>query len=329
MGLLVQGQWHTNWYDTETNQGEFVRQAAQCRRWVTADGEKDGFPAESGRYHLFVSYACPWAHRVLIFRALKGLEPHIGVTVVKPDMVDNGWELSDIADPSPVPVDYLYQVYVAHQPDFSGRVTVPVLWDKKTQQIVNNESAEIIRMLNTEFHELSDVSTDYYPNALRADIDGLNEFIYDAINNGVYKAGFATQQDVYEKHVKSLFVALDELDERLGQQRYLVGDQITEADWRLFTTLIRFDAVYVGHFKTNLRTLESYPNLSAYVRDLFQQPKVADTVFFDHIKGHYYRSHSTINPTGIVPEGPLLDYSRPHGRDNYGRNNHGHNNLHR
>ncbi|MGI9284946.1 MAG: glutathione S-transferase family protein [Pseudomonadales bacterium] len=314
MGLLVEGKWHTDWYDTSASGGEFVRHDSQFRHKITADGNDD-FKAEAGRYHLFVSLACPWAHRTLIFRKLKKLEDVITVSIVKPEMLDNGWELegeSPVAD-----IRYLYEVYTTAQPNYSGRVTVPVLWDKHTNTIVNNESAEIIRMLNSAFNDFTAVTGDYYPQALRAEIDVINDFVYDSINNGVYKVGFATTQQAYEKNFRSLFAALDSLDTRLATQRYLVGAQITEADWRLFTTLIRFDTVYHGHFKTNLKRIEDYPNLPNYLRDLFQQPGVADTVDFRHIKTHYYFSHDTINPTRVVPLGPEIDYDTPHNRDKF------------
>lgn len=317
MGLLIKGSWHDQWYDTRATGGEFVRTDAQFRN-VISEEEGAEFAPEAGRYHLFVSLACPWAHRTLIFRKLKKLEQVIGVSIVAPEMLDQGWVLSDAGDPSPIEgIEYLHQVYTTAQSDYSGRVTVPVLWDKKTGTIVNNESSEIIRMLNTGFNAFTDVETDYYPAPLRAGIDEINEFVYDRINNGVYKTGFATTQAVYESHVNRLFDALDQLEERLGKQRYLVGEQITEADWRLFTTLIRFDAVYFGHFKTNLRQLDSYPNLSNYVRDLYQQPGVAETVDFHHIKVHYYYSHDSINPTRVVPVGPVIDYGTAHDRDRF------------
>ena len=319
MGLLVDGKWVDQWYDTSASGGEFIRQDAQFRNTI---GEGSEFPVESNRYHLYVSLACPWAHRTLIFRKIKKLEQHIGVTVVKSEMLSHGWELSDEAiatfEKSPIEdIQYMHQVYTHMDANYNGRVTVPVLWDKKTKRIVNNESSEIIRILNTAFNELTDVKTDYYPQALRTQIDEVNELVYHAINNGVYKTGFATQQDVYEKHFKVLFNALDTLEARLENQRYLVGNEITEADWRLFTTLIRFDSVYFGHFKTNLRQIESYPNLSNYLRDLFQQPGVSETVNFEHIKVHYYYSHDTINPTRVVPVGPEINYLSKHDRDRF------------
>lgn len=319
MGLLVNGQWQDQWYDTDSHGGEFVRTDAQFRHWVTADGSSE-FKAEPGRYHLFVSLACPWAHRTLIFRKLKRLESILGVTVMKPEMLDKGWEIlpagdEAFMDASPVAnIRYLYEVYIATRPDYSGRVTVPVLWDKKNNTIVNNESAEIIRMLNTAFNEFTDVKTDFYPAALRQKIDNINDVVYDNINNGVYKAGFATSQSAYEKAFEGLFSTLDKVERILGEQRYLAGEQITEADWRLFTTLIRFDSVYYGHFKANRTRIEDYPNLSNYVRELYQFEGVANTVNFRHIKTHYYYSHNTINPTRIVPLGPEINYRRLHNR---------------
>jgi len=316
MGLLIKGKWHTDWYDTEANDGEFVRQDSQFRSWISAPDEAGDFPAEAGRYHLYVSLACPWAHRTLIMRKLKKLESVIGVTVVKPEMLENGWELDESG---PVAgARYMYQVYTAAQADYSGRVTVPVLWDTHSETIVNNESADILRILNSRFDALTDVRTDFYPENLHAEIDEINALVYDRVNNGVYKAGFATRQSVYEKHVSALFDALDQLEDRLSRQRYLAGNRQTEADWRLFTTLVRFDPVYVGHFKCNLRRIEDYPNLSNYLRDLYQTPGVAETVDFSHIKTHYYYSHDMINATRIVPLGPELDYSRPHDRGRFG-----------
>jgi putative glutathione S-transferase len=313
MGLLIDGRWHDQWYDTKSTGGAFKRQDSAFRDRVTADGSS-GFKADPGRYHLYVALACPWAHRTLIFRRLKKLEDVISVSVVDPLMLEQGWELKDGAD-SINGKRYLHEIYTLAKPDYTGRVTVPVLWDRQTRTIVNNESAEIIRMLNREFDAFGDKSVDFYPEPLRGAIDDINAFVYDTINNGVYKAGFATRQDVYEQAYDALFAALDELDERLGRQRYLVGDRLTEADWRLFTTLIRFDAVYFGHFKCNRQRIADYPNLSGYLRDLYQVPGVAGTVDFDHIKRHYYGSHRTINPTGIVPKGPALDFDAPHDRD--------------
>lgn len=325
MGLLVKGQWHDQWYDTEKTGGEFVREGAQFRHWVTPDGQpgpsgEGGFAAEAGRYHLYVSYACPWAHRALIFRRLLGLESVIGVSVVHPHMLENGWEFrTDAAygtqGPEPLyGLDCMHQLYTKNQSDYSGRVTVPVLWDKQRETIVNNESAEIIRMLCSGFWELADAPKDYYPADYREAIDAINETVYHKINNGVYRAGFATRQDKYAQAYHSLFDALDEVEQRLGRQRFLAGDILTEADWRLFTTLVRFDAVYVGHFKCNRNRIADFPNLSNYLRQLYQVPGVAKTVHLDHIKTHYYYSHDTINPTRIVPEGPALNLDAPHNR---------------
>lgn len=319
MGLLQNGQWVDQWYDTDSAGGEFKRKASSFRNWVTADGAagptgQTGFKAEKGRYHLYVSYACPWAHRTLIFRALKELDDYIDVTVVDPTMLENGWEMTDpLSD-----LDFLYQLYLKAVPSYEGRVTVPVLWDKQNETIVSNESSEIIRMFNTAFNHLTGNEADYYPEALREEIDALNEKIYETINNGVYRAGFATSQEAYADAFGSLFEALDSVERILTGQRYLMGDQVTEADWRLFTTLVRFDAVYVGHFKCNLRQLSEYPALSEYVRDLYQTMGVAETVNLDHIKTHYYASHRTINPTGVVPLGPDQDFMAPHRRASIG-----------
>lgn len=315
MGLLVDGKWHDQWYDTASTGGRFVRSDAQFRNWVTPDGSAgptgaDGFKAEAGRYHLYVSLACPWANRTLILRAIKGLENMIGVSVVNPYMGENGWTFEPgpgvVGDPVGQ-AKYLYEVYLRAQADYSGRVTVPVLWDLKRDTIVSNESADIIRMLNSAFDGIGARQGDYSPADLLPEIDAINDKIYDAVNNGVYKVGFATAQDVYEQEVGKLFACLDELDARLAGQRYLLGERVTEADWRLFTTLIRFDPVYHGHFKCNLRRLVDYCNLWRYTRELYQWPGVASTVNFDHIKQHYYRSHHSINPNGIVPAGPVLD----------------------
>ncbi|WP_064602482.1 glutathione S-transferase family protein [Photobacterium sp. J15] len=317
MGKLVNGVWHDVWYETGSSNGEFVREDAGFRHWLTADGSsgpqgQQGFKAESGRYHLYISLACPWAHRTLIFRQLKGLEPHIGVTIVSPDMLENGWAFSE---PEPnYGFSFMHQLYTKAKSDYSGRVTVPVLWDKKTHTIVSNESSEIIRMFNEAFNELTGNHDDYYPEALRNDIDAWNEFIYPNINNGVYRCGFATSQEAYETAFNQLFAALDKLDAHLAESRYLTGDTLTEADWRLFTTLIRFDAVYVGHFKCNLKRIEDYPNIQGYLKELYQHPSIADTVDLDHIKRHYYFSHKMINPTGVVPIGPKLDLMSAHGR---------------
>ncbi len=316
MGLLVEGKWVDQWYDTKSNNGEFVRQESRMRNWITADGKagssgEGGFPAESGRYHLYVSLACPWAHRTLIFRQLKGLKNFVTVSIVEPLMMDEGWVFSEQGD-GLYGLHALHQVYTRTDTDYTGRVTVPVLWDKQQQTIVSNESAEIIRMFNSAFNHLTGKLDDYYPVELRDEIDQLNERIYETVNNGVYRAGFATTQQAYEEANSALFDTLDWLEQRLSKQRYLVGNSLTEADWRLFTTLLRFDAVYYGHFKTNLRRIEEYPNLSAYLRDLYQQPGVDGTVNMDYTKTHYYGSHRTINPTGIVPAGPIVDFTRPH-----------------
>ncbi|MEE9571039.1 MAG: glutathione S-transferase family protein [Gammaproteobacteria bacterium] len=320
MGLLIDGQWHDRWYDTKATEGRFVRTEAQFRSWITADGSAGpsgdgGFKAEPGRYHLYVSYACPWAHRTLIYRVLKGLEDMISLSVVDWFMGEVGWTFNNAELPDTINnAELLHEVYTAAQKDYSGRVTVPVLWDKESGTIVSNESSEIIRMLNSAFDDVGATPGDYYPEHLRAEIDALNERIYDTVNNGVYKSGFATTQEAYEQAVTPLFDSLDWLDARLSSQRYLTGDRITEADWRLLTTLLRFDPVYVGHFKCNVRRIADYPNLSGYVRDLYQQPEVAATLRLDHIKSHYYGSHESINPTRIVPVGPVIDYSAPHDR---------------
>lgn len=325
MGLLIDGKWHDKWYDTDKTGGKFEREAARFRNWVTADGSAgptgdSGFKAESGRYHLYVSMACPWAHRTLIFRKLKGLEDHISVSVVHPDMVENGWEFRPESDQHRDHLSdhrFMHQLYTRAAPDYTGRVTVPVLWDKQRQTIVSNESADIIRMFNSAFDGLEGVNTetDYYPEPLRGDIESVNERVYHTVNNGVYKAGFATAQDKYEEAYWALFESLDWLEQRLTGQRYLVGGQLTEADWRLFTTLIRFDAVYFSHFKCNRQRIADFPALSAYVRDLYQVAGVAETVDIDQIKRHYYVSQRTINPTQVVPVGPALDFDAPHGRE--------------
>jgi putative glutathione S-transferase len=317
MGLLVEGKWHDQWYDTMKSGGRYVRKESTFRDWVRADGSTT-FAPEAGRYHLYVSLACPWAHRTLIYRSLKKLESVVSVSVVDPLMAANGWEFGSAANATSDDVngkEFLHQIYTLAEPDFSGRVTVPVLWDRKTNTIVNNESSEIIRMFNSEFDAFGDASLDLYPEALRDGIDELNEYIYPRINNGVYRCGFATTQDAYEEAYRELFEALDTIDGRLETSRYLLGPRASEADWRLFTTLVRFDPVYVGHFKCNKRRIADYPNLSGYLRDLYQVPGVADTVDMTHIKRHYYESHGTINPTGVVPLGPELDLDAPHGRE--------------
>ncbi|RXF04648.1 glutathione S-transferase family protein [Pseudoalteromonas sp. PS5] len=322
MGLLIDGQWHDKWYDTKRSKGKFERESAKLRNWITPDGRegatgKGGFKAESGRYHLYVSLACPWAHRTLIFRKLKQLEAHIDVSVVDPDMLDQGWSfLSQRPEVRErvYGLEFMHQLYTKNDKSYSGRVTVPVLWDKQTAQIVSNESSEIIRMFNNAFNHITGDSSDYYPHALRREIDEINDFVYHNINNGVYKAGFATTQDAYRIAVHDLFEALDKIETRLANTRYLVAGQLTEADWRLFTTLIRFDSVYHGHFKCNIKQIEDYPNLSAYLRDLYQHAGIAETVNFEHIKRHYYFSHTMINPTQVVPEGPNIDYLSSHNR---------------
>lgn len=327
MGLLVDGNWADRWYDTESTGGKFVRSEAQWRDWVTVDGRPAegrtrGFKAEPGRYHLYVSLACPWAHRTLILRKLKRLEDVISVSVVHHYMGKDGWTFlaEDGATGDQLyGLDFLHQIYTKADPHYSGRVTVPVLWDKQEQTIVSNESSEIIRMLNSAFDAWGDASLDFYPEPLRDEIDAINALVYPAINNGVYRAGFASEQKAYEEAFGELFAALDSIEERLASQRYLVGPEMTEADWRLFTTLVRFDPVYVGHFKCNLRRIADYPNLSNYLRDLYQVPGVSGTVDFHHIKSHYYGSHKTINPTGIVPVGPALDFDAPHDRDRFDR----------
>ncbi|MVW75885.1 glutathione S-transferase family protein [Pseudomonas xionganensis] len=321
MGLLIEGRWHDQWYDTAAD-GRFKRESAQRRHWVTADGRpgpsgEGNFKAQAGRYHLYVSLACPWAHRTLILRQLKGLDKLIDVSVVSWLMGENGWTFDTRHGSSGDALDgfeFLHQRYTADDAHYSGRVTVPLLWDKQQQRIVSNESADIIRMFNSAFDELTGNTLDFYPAALRGEIDALNRRIYPAINNGVYRAGFATTQAAYEEAFSELFAELDVLEKRLGEQRYLAGDYLTEADWRLFTSLIRFDAVYYGHFKCNLRRIEDYPQLSNWLRELYQWPGVAQTVNMAQIRQHYYGSHRTLNPNGIVPGGPALDFNRPHDR---------------
>jgi putative glutathione S-transferase len=315
MGLLVEGEWKDVWYDTKPSKGQFVRAQSSFRSYVTADGSPGptgagGFKAESGRYHLYVSYACPWAHRTLIFRKLKGLEGHISVSIVHYRMLENGWEFhaeEGATEDHLFGSDALWQVYTKADPHYSGRVTVPVLWDKKTGTIVNNESSEIIRMFNSAFDDITGNTLDLYPEDLRGEIDALNARVYDTVNNGVYKCGFATTQEAYEENFVKLFATLDELDARLEGKKYLFGDRLTEADVRLFTTIVRFDPVYVGHFKCNLRRIADYPNLYRFLKTLYNLPGVTETVNFTHIKNHYYQSHRTINPTGIVPSGPVID----------------------
>ena len=324
MGQLINGEWSTKWYDTKKTGGAFKRDTSKFRNWVTRDGSpgpsgKGGFKAEAGRYHLYVSYACPWAHRTLIFRAIKGLNGLIDVSVVHPDMLDDGWTFDRDFDGATGDMlhghSFMRDIYLQADPAISGRVTVPVLWDKTQGEIVSNESAEIIRMLNSGFDEITGNHDDYYPEALRAEIDAVNDRVYDTVNNGVYKSGFATTQDAYDKAVVPLFESLDWLEERLSGQRYLAGDRLTEADWRLFTTLVRFDSVYHLHFKCNRKRIIDYPALWAYTRELYQHPGVAGTVHMGHIVRHYHYSHDTINPKRIIPINPQLDFSAPHGRD--------------
>lgn len=325
MGLLVDGKWHDVWYDTESTQGRFERSKSQFRNWITADGSpgptgEGGFKAEPGRYHLYVSLACPWAHRTLIFRALKKLEDAISVSVVDYLMAEEGWTFNGSTGSTGDELygsKRLYEIYTRADPQYSGRVTVPVLWDKQRETIVSNESSEIIRMLNTAFNDFADASLDFYPPNLRSQINEINDYVYPNINNGVYRAGFATTQDAYEEAFVQLFDALDTLENKLSKQRYLAGSELSEADWRLFTTLVRFDAVYVGHFKCNLRRIVDYPNLWNYTRELYQIPGIGETVNFEHIKGHYYRSHKTINPTGVIPKGPEIDFTIPHDRERF------------
>jgi putative glutathione S-transferase len=323
MGQLVNGRWEPVWYDTATTGGAFRRSTAGFRNWVTADGSAGptgtgGYAAESGRYHLYVSYACPWAHRTLIFRALKGLAPHIGLSVVHPDMLAEGWtfgtDFPGTTGDALFGLPFLRDLYTSAVPDVSGRVTVPVLWDRQSKSIVSNESSEIIRMFNSAFDGLTGDGKDYWPVPLRAKIEELNTRIYDEVNNGVYKAGFATTQAAYDAAVVPLFAALDWLEARLADRRWLLGDDLTEADWRLFTTLVRFDSVYHLHFKCNRRRIIDYPNLWAYTRALYQTPGVADTVRMDHIVRHYHYSHDTINPCRIIPINPVPDFLAPHGR---------------
>jgi putative glutathione S-transferase len=322
MGLLIEGRWHDQWYESSKD-GAFQREAAQRRNWVTANGEAgpsgtSGFAAEAGRYHLYVSLACPWAHRTLILRKLKGLESLVDVSVVSWHMGENGWTFERERGSSGDRLDhlqFLHQRYTSETPDYTGRVTVPVLWDTRQNRIVSNESAEIIRMLNSAFDGLTGNRLDLYPERLRAQIDTLNEQVYPAVNNGVYRAGFATSQSAYEAAFDDVFAELDRLESLLADNRYLAGAYLTEADWRLFTSLIRFDAVYYSHFKCNQRRIADYPNLSNWLRELYQWPGIAETVDFTHIKGHYYTSHPTINPTRIVPKGPKQDFSAAHDRD--------------
>ena len=323
MGLLVDGIWHDTWYDTKSSGGKFERAAAKFRNWITTDGTAgpsglDGFKAESDRYHLYVSYACPWAHRALIFRALKGLTAHIGVSAVHPDMLTDGWTFE--TDNNGATGDALFglpfarDIYTKADPQFSGRVTVPILWDTQRQTIVSNESSEIIRMFNSAFDAITGNTNDLWPLAMRDDIEIVNERIYNTFNNGVYRCGFATTQTAYDDAVTPLFDTLDWLEDRLSTRRYLMGDQLTEADWRLFTTLVRFDPVYHLHFKCNRKRIVDCPNLWAYTRELFQMEGVAETVNMNHIVRHYHYSHDSINPHRIIPINPAIDFLEPHGR---------------
>jgi putative glutathione S-transferase len=321
MGMLVEGKWEKQTKrDPRIAGGRFVRAEARYRNWVTPDGSpgpsgEGGFKAQPDRYHLYVSLACPWAHRTLIFRKLKKLTDVISVSVVAPHMLDEGWEFNDAWRDHLYGKTRLYEIYLKSDPQCTSRASVPVLWDKSREKIVSNESSEIIRMLNSAFDEFGDASLDFYPEELRTEIDAVNHLVYETVNNGVYRAGFARTQEAYEEAFRALFNTLDELDQSLDEQRFLVGDRLTEADWRLFTTLIRFDAVYYSHFKCNRRRIGDYPNLSGYVRDLFQMPAIKDTVDLEHTKQHYYYSHASINPTRIVPLGPLLIIDAPHDRD--------------
>jgi putative glutathione S-transferase len=321
-GVFVDGVWRTEWYDAAKTGGRFVPAEPVYRNWVTADGSpgpsgQGGFPAERGRYHLYVSLACPYAHRTVIFRRLKKLEDVISMSIVEPVMGEQGWEFGTGRGTIPDGVNgahRLGEIYLLADPRYTGRVSVPVLWDKQRRTIVNNESPEIIRMLNSAFAAFTDDRADYYPAALRGEIDRINALVYRNVNIGVYRAGFATTQDAYEEACRDVFATLDELERLLAQQPYLAGDRVTEADWRLFTSILRFDAVYHGHFKCNIRRIADYPNLSSYLRELYQVDGVAETVDMDHIKQHYYRSMLAINPTGIVPLGPELDFAAPHDR---------------
>ncbi|HZF29767.1 MAG TPA: glutathione S-transferase family protein [Gammaproteobacteria bacterium] len=322
MGLMVDGRWQDVWYDTKASQGRFVRTEAQFRNWITPDGRagptgEGGFPAERGRYHLYVSLACPWAHRVLIYRKLKGLEELLPLSAVNLYMGAEGWTFEPGPSVIPDTVNHakrLYEVYTIADPRYSGRVTIPFIWDKERRTIVSNESADIVRMLNDAFDGITGNRLDFYPAEHRKEIDELNALIYPNVNNGVYRAGFATTQEAYAEAATALFAALDELDARLATQRYLTGPRVTEADWRFFTTLARFDAVYFGHFKCNRRRIVDYPSLWGYVRDLYQTPGVAETVNIEYYKRHYYGSHKTINPYLIVPIGPEIDFAKPHDR---------------
>lgn len=323
MGLLVDGQWTDQWYDTKESGGKFVRSASQFRNWITPDGNAgpsglDGFAAEPGRYHLYVSYACPWAHRTLIFRELKGLSAHISISAVHPDMLSDGWsfhtDTHGATGDTLFDHDFAHQIYTQADPEYSGRVTVPILWDKQRNTIVSNESSEIIRMFNSAFDASTGNTRDFWPIAMRDAIEDVNLRIYDTLNNGVYKSGFATTQEAYDAAVHPLFDTLDWLEERLSQNRYVMGEALTEADWRLFTTLIRFDPVYHLHFKCNRKRIVDYPNLRDYTRELYQMPGIAGTVNMPHIVRHYHYSHESVNPNRIIPINPVIDYDEPHRR---------------
>jgi len=317
MGMLIDGKWEASPQIASDQSGHFVRVDSVFRDWIQKDPNSE-YPAQANRYHLYISYACPWACRALIVRALRGLKEVISVSFVDALMGDQGWEFGSKQHGTDDPIHhakYLYEIYLKANPKYTGKVTVPVLWDKEKKTLINNESSEIIRMLNSEFNDFTDNKTDFYPKEKRSEIDKINDFVYENVNNGVYRCGFAESQEAYEEGFNALFLALDELEKRLSQQRYLVGSQITEADWRLFTTLVRFDVVYVGHFKCNLKRIVDYPNLWNYVRELYQIPGVKETVNFSHIKEHYYRSHRSINPNGIVPLGPQINFDVPFQRE--------------
>ncbi|MGE9551178.1 glutathione S-transferase family protein [Erwinia amylovora] len=324
MGQLIDGVWHDNWYDTQSTGGRFKRSESAFRNWVSPDGQAGitgtaGFHAEAGRYHLYVSLACPWAHRTLIMRKLKGLENLISVSVVHPLMLENGWTFDDdfpaATGDSLYQNEYLYQLYLHADKEYTGRVTVPVLWDTQRNTIVSNESADILRMFNSAFDAVGARAGDYYPADLRDKIDEVNGWVYDTVNNGVYKSGFATSQSAYDEAVNALFNSLDRLEQMLGQHRYLTGDRLTEADLRLWTTLVRFDPVYVTHFKCDRHRIGDYLNLNGFLREIYQMPGLAETVDLAHIRNHYYRSHKTINPYGVISTGPAFDWDEPHGRD--------------
>jgi glutathionyl-hydroquinone reductase len=322
-GEMIDGVWHTRFHNTKATGGRFQRGQPKYRNWVTPDGSagrsgSGGFPAARGRYHLYVSLACPWAHRTAIFRKLKGLEDVISMTEVEPVMGDEGWQFGPDADLDTLNgKQKLNEIYLIADPRYTGRVSVPVLWDKEQRTIVNNESPEIIRMLNSAFDAFTNERTDYYPAELRSEIDAINERVFMSVNNGVYRSGFASTQEAYEEAFLDLFATFGCLEDKLSRQRYLAGSRITEADWRLFTTLLRFDAVYYSHFKCNLRRIADYPNLSNYLRELYQWPGIADTVNMDHIKRHYYASMLHLNPSGIVPLGPALDFEAAHDRGRF------------